>query len=478
MASKIVDASTGLSVTVPASAGFSIPLLLVDTDDVPLDRAYLQTSKSEYASDLTSGSDAYNWCVDLWGQNYNPASAYIGRWAKVATSPRFVMADCAAFSTTWSAVLAGDFAITDGTSTEEFTTGSMATATSLADVLAIIQTEVRTASTFAADLSAAVVSIDALGRPYLESADTGSTAETYSIIAPTGGSGTDITGANYLNIASGAFIVAGIDAEDPDDALARIKQLANDPKLVCVRGASIAQEVSLAASLATYRCVGFFKNNDPNAKSSVATTDTGYLLTAASNKNVLLIYTEHTTQNPDAAIIGEVCPQPEGSVGFALTPISNCYPSGLGSDGTTIKNMTTGEETVLKTKGYDFLDKPKTQVHLRTGLTPGGVEMRHRIAFYWADQSFEDVAYAYLLGQKIVTFSDADIQAIGGLYKVIAQTLVDRKVIEPDFVIDLPTAAEFSATVKATHILTLADMAELMGQYAVTSIVATMAATV
>jgi hypothetical protein len=35
---------TNLSVTPPASAGFSVPLLLVDIEDVPLDRRYIITS--------------------------------------------------------------------------------------------------------------------------------------------------------------------------------------------------------------------------------------------------------------------------------------------------------------------------------------------------------------------------------------------------------------------------------------------------
>lgn len=475
---EIASFTTGLSVTPPASAGFSVPLLLVDTEDVPLDRRYLITARASYADELTADSDAYNWAAALWSQNYNPSQAYIGRWASTATSPYFVCGSPAPFGDTWTAVTAGDFAITDGGSTEKLSTGSMASCQSLADVCSVIQAAVRVSTTFADDLADATVSIDALNRIVIKSSKTGALATVYSIVAPTDGTGTDITGENYLNIASNAFSTAGIDAEDPDDAMAAVLALDDTPFVICVRGASIDQTVSLANALPSYKKVGEFVITDDDAKNSALTTDVGYQLTASSNKNAHIIYTEHTDQSPDAAIIGEVYPRPEGSASLAFNGISGCYESGLDADGTTIKPLTVSERTALENKGYDYLVKPVNSVHLRHGLTPAGVEMRHRIAFYWLDKRCSEAAYAYLIANDVVTFSDEDIQAVGGIFKGYADILVTRKVIEEGYTMNLPTASEFETTVKATHTLTLADMAEMMAQFAVNDIVATVSATV
>lgn len=480
---QISSWTTGLSVTPPATGGFGVSLHLVDTDEVPLDRRYRITSKSSYPSQFTADSDAENWCAGLWGQNYNPEIAYVGRWAKTATSPYFVCGSPAAFSATWTAVTAGDFAVTDGSTTEQFTTATMAGATSLADVAAIIETEVQTSSSFAADLSAATVTVDVLGRIVLTSADTGAEATVYAIIAPTGGSGTDITGATLLNIASNAFSVAGIDAEDPDDALAAICAIDNTPFIVtCGSSPSIDQMVALAAALQMRKKIGEFKITDANAKNSAYTTDLMSLLSAGGNNNVHCVYTEHTAQQVDAAICGEIYTRPEGSAGPAFIDLQNMYESGLDPDGITPIPLTDEERLALEGKGCDYLVKPSSTVHCINGLTPGGIEIRHRIGLYWVDKRCSDAGYALLKSKaaqnQVVTFSDDDIQALGGIYKSYVDVQVARKAIEAGYTLSLPSAAEFDATVKATHIMELSDIATLMAQFAVTRLVVTSSATV
>jgi hypothetical protein len=482
---EIARFTTGLSVTPPATVGLFTPLLLVDTEDVPLDLRYRITALSSYQEEFTASGETDLWCDALWGQGRYPSQAYIGRWAKAATAPYFVCGSPTAWSTLgWKAVTAGDLAVTNGTSTEQFTTGTMASTTSLADVCAVIQTELRTATTLATELATCTVSIDILGRIKIKSSVTGSTAKSISVVAPTGGSGTDITTSSYLNIASGAFAVAGIDAEDPDDALAAIyAKPVSDRFCVNVRSTpSIAQTVALATALQIYGCIGEFRITDPDAKNASATTDVPYLLEAGANKNCHCIYIEHTAQHPDAAITAQLCTRSEGAASPAFLGLTGCYESGLDTDGTTIKPLTAGEIAALDAKGCDYLVKPVNVVHCAKGLTPGGVEIRHRIGLYWLDQRSSESAYAKLLAMaeanQVMTFSDADIQSLGGIYSGYCDELVKRKCIDSGYTMVLPSAADFDATVKATHILTLADMASLMGQFAVTSIVATSTATV
>jgi hypothetical protein len=470
--------NTGLSVTPAASAGFGVPLLLVDHADIPADARYRIVTRTSYVTDLTAASPAALWCQTLWSQNYNAAVAYIGRWVSADIAPRFVIGSFKQVIPTWAGVTVGDFAITDGSSTEQFSTGTMAAVTDIDDVLAKIQTEIRTSSTFAAYLSAATVTLDALGRIQVVGALAGADEDSFSIIAPTGGAGTNITGANYLNIATNAFAVAGMDAEGMEDALSAVLEKTQVPMIVCERGGDTDDQVALATAVIVQRKVAVLCLRDPDIKLTATTTDTASQLKSLSNNNVLLEYTEHAAQAPDAATIGEVATRSEGSCNYAVTPLTSVAESGLGLDGITAIPLTPGERAVLDTKGCDYLVKPANAVHLRRGLCPGGAEFRLRIAYYWADVRSSEAIYAYLLANPVTTFSDSDISAIGGLITQWWDILVQRKAVEPGFVLSLPSASSISSTIKATHTLTLSDVAALISQLAVNDVSVTASATV
>jgi len=479
--SDIYSLNIGLSVVTAAQAGFSVPLLLVDTDDVPVDRRYIITDKSSYATDLTADSDADEWCTTLWAQSMGgPDQAYIGRWVSADTPAQFVCGSPGTIMATYAAVVAGDFGLTiGGVPTVLVTTATMADVTSLADVAALMQTAIQA---LAGDWATCTVEIDALNRFVLSNSTTGADSEAVTITAATGGAGTDISAAGYLNIASGAFSVAGLDAEDPDDALAAILALDNTPFIVNQRSGSIAQKVDLATACAVYKKMFECMDTDENSKDAVETTDVAYQLKELSNNNAHITYTEHTTQNPDAAICGECHVRPEGQANIARIGLSSVYASGLDLDGTTVIEMTATEEAALEGKGCDWLGNPAGVVHLKHGLTPGGVEVRHRIALYWAEARSQEMGYATLLAMaganKPAVFSDEDITSLAAPIKYHLDILVKRKVIEPDYVLNLPSAADITAVTKATHTLTLSDLANLTAQWAINDVAAAMTATV
>ena len=475
--SDLVSVSVGLSVTPAVVASFSVAMLLVDHADVPVDRRYITVDRSSYATELTADSAADEWATNLWGQNYNVTEAYIGRWVSSATPSHYICGDVGTTIATWTAVTAGDFGLSiGGVPTALVTTGTFAACTDMDDVAAVIQTAVQAEG---GDWAACTVTIDALDRLVLSNSDTGSTADAVSFIAPTGGMDTDVTTTNFLNISSGAFAVAGLDAEDPDDALAAIVALDNTPFIICLSGGTIAQNQDLATACATYKKIFEAVVNDTDAKDSGATTDLGYLLEALANNNSHLCYTEHTTQYPDAAVIGEIHARTEtGRASLALNALSGVSESGLDADGTTVIPLTSSERSALEDKGYDYLIQPSSSVHLRNGLTPGGVEVRHRVAYYWLEARVSEEIYAYLSTQDVVTFSDSDIAAMGGIVEKYLEILVSRKVIEDGYVLDMPKASDITAAVKATHTLTLSDIAALISQWAVNDVVMTMSATV
>lgn len=472
---ELIDYSIALSSVPAQSAGFSVPLLLVDAPEVPIDVRYRIVTRSDYATVLDTTTTAAAWAAVLWGQNRNPASAYIGRWASAATSSQFVCGSPGSTIANWTAVTAGDFGLSiGGTPTALVTTGSFAAATSLADVAAIIETAVQAEG---GDYAACTVEVDALNRIVLSNSTTGASSAAIAFTAPTGGAGTDISTANFLNLSSGAFAVAGIDAEDPDDAMAAILALDDTPFVIHEIGASIAQQQSLAIACAAYKKFYLVNVRDADAKNSVATTDIGYLLSNASNNNAHLSYTEHTANYPAAAINGEIFTLPEGTGQVSNHPIFQTNESGLGLDGTSVIPLTATERTALEAKGYDYLIKPSNSVHLRTGLTPGGVEVRHRVGYYWAEKRTAEEIYAYFLANNVTVYSDTHIQAIGAIIAKYLDILVERECIDT-YTLDLPSAADISLIEKATHTLTLSEVAAIISAYAINDAVITATAAV
>lgn len=473
---EVVDYSIALS-SVPAStAGFSVSMLLADVTEVPIDTRYRIVTRSTYASVL-SGS-AETWAASLWGQNYNPAEAYIGRWVSAASSPYFVLPDYNTTLATWTAVSDGDIRITDGTNTDDLTGLDFSTATSLADVAQVIETAIQAiAVPNITGLDSATFDIDDLSRMILtHTSVTGSAAATVSMIQLPAGAGTDISVAGFLGVATG-FIVSGVDAEDPDDAMAAILDLDNTPFIMHEIGASIAQQQSLAVACASYKKMYEINVRDADAKDSAATTDIAYILNGLSNNNAHGTYTEHTTQYPSAAISGEIYMLPEGRGQLSLHGLAQVYESGLPAGG-GYGPLTPTERSALDDKNCDYLVRPSSTVHLVNGLTFGGVEVRHRVGYYWAEARTTEEMYAYLLLNPVTTFSDRHIQAMGAIVSKYLDILVERECAEAGYTLNLPSAADISLVEKATHTLTMLEVASIISQYAINSVVMTATATV
>lgn len=475
---EIVDYSIALSSVPAQSAGFSVPLLLVDAPEVPIDKRYRIVTRSDYATVLDTTTTAAAWAAVLWGQNRNPAEAYIGRWVSTASSPHFVMTDFNTTITGWTGTSDGDLRITDGTNDDDLTGLDFSSVTSTADIAQVIETALQAiAVPNITGLDTATCEIDALDRMVITNSTTGSAAATISAVQLPGGAGTDISVTAFLNLASRAFSVAGLDAEDPDDAMALILAEDDTPFAMHEIGASIAQQQSLAIACAAYKKFYVVNVRDADAKDSAATTDIAYILSNATNNNAHGSYTEHVADYPAAAINGEIFTLPEGTGQVSNHPIFQTNQSGLGADGTSVIPLTATERTALEDKGCDFLIKPSTSVHLRHGLTFGSVEVRHRIGYYWAEKRTAEEIYAYLLANNVTVYSDTHIQAIGAIIARYLDILVERECIDT-YTLDLPSAADISLIEKATHTLTLSEVAAIISAYAINDAVITATASV
>ena len=474
---QIVNSSVSLTAVPKSQANFSVPLLLVDHSDIPIDKRYRTVSKTSYATDLTASTNQANWCAALWGQNYNVASAYIGRWVSSASSPYIYFPSYVQTIASYTAISDFYLKFDDGSNQDEIgpidcTSG----VTTMADVASKIDTALGNLVTpNITGLESATCALDAYSRPKITHASvTGSGAVTISTTAAS--TGTDLRGALYWG--SGT-VQAGLDAEALDTALGLVLALDNTPFVICQRGGSIAEVVAFSTGVNARDKILLLVSNDTDTKDSSATTDFAYQIEALSHQKTHITYTEHTTQHPDAAICGEVIPRPPGSASFALNALTGLSQSGLHGDGSTVIPLTDDERTALEAKGADYLIKPSNITHLRHGLAVGGNEMRVRIGMAYMAAKVAEGYYAYMLAQDVVTYSDEDIQAMANIVKYYAEILVDRKLFQKDaYTITMPSAADFTAAVKATHTMTLSNILDAPILSSVNDVVATMAFTI
>ena len=92
----------------------------------------------------------------------------------------------------------------------------------------------------------------------------------------------------------------------------------------------------------------------------------------------------------------------------------------------------------------------------------------------WLNQRVMEDVYAYFIAQPVVTFSDRHLAAIKGFIINRADTLVDRQCLDAGYTINMPLASSFTATEKATHTLTLANVMAAAVQIAINDGVITM----
>lgn len=472
---EIVNVSIGLSATPASQATFTVPLLLVDHADIPYDRRYNIVTRSSYTTDLTASSTAYNWCAALWGQNYNPAEAYIGRWISANAAPYLYFPTYTSMLASWTAVTDGSLKLVDNTTptplSNTLTGMNFSACTSIADVCTAITAKLAAATPGIVGIATFTCVLDKMDRIQIRSSQTGASAKTISTAAA--GSGTDLRTA----LLGTGISIAGVDTEAQGTALSAILEKDNTPFIICQRGGTVNQVKALSTAVNALDKILLLVCNDTTAPTS-GVADFPYAIEALGHQKTHMTYTEHTSQHPDAAICGEIMPRTEATTSFALTPFSGLSESGLNGDGTTVEPLTATEIAYLEGKGCDFLINPAGSVHLRNGLAAGGNEMRVMIGkSFMAAKITEDI-YGYLIANDVVTFSDSDIQAIKSIIVHWADIMVDRKVLDADYTITMPSADDFTRAQKATHTLTLSDVFSANVQSAVNDMVITMSFTV
>jgi len=468
MANLITDYANptiGLSVTPAGTANFNIPMLLDDNAACPFDLSLRALTPTTYATILTAATPAYLWCSTMWGATKGgPKTAYVGRWAKVASASYAVCDSMTTVAGVYAALTTtAKFELVEGASTEDINldfTGD----TSMTDVAASV-----TVGLAASVLGAAYICTwDALlNRLTFTSDVTGAAADAISIDTPA--TGVDLSLAIYFGA---SFAQPGFDAEAQETALARILAVNDTPFAICENGGSIAQQVALSTSVQALNKFLFLVNIDNNAYSSGTNTDAGYLINALAHNQTNVVFTQHITHRPDAIHIGEILAYPEGSHQHNAWPLTGVSMSGLHADGSTVIAMTTAQETVLAASGYDWIVKPLNVTHFHNGLTSNGTEVRVIIGKMYIEYNIGLAWYGYMISQAVVGYTDGNIQALKQMLEYWLDIAVERQLLLPGYTTNFPEASSFTAAVKATQIMDLPNVSAATVNKAVNSITA------
>lgn len=454
---------------------YTIPVLLVDHGDVPVDVRVRQITPATMATRMTAGSTQLAWFTQFYGQNYptNPANArknipgYLARWVSAAIAAYRVFPNAETSATVWAGLTnTSGFKLADGTNTEAFTpnfTGD----TDIADVAASITAAFAAGTNF----TGYVCSVDNLNRLIITGDTVGTASKSFTLVAPD--SGVNLLGADYLAYSS-SFLQPGLAAETLAAATAATFVKDNTPTVCFQRGATDEQKLAWVTAMDAFDDkFTVVTSSDVNHEDSEETTTLGLQMEALGLDKAYCIYSRQTDYI-DAAAFGENLPQKEGSVDYALNPLANVYQSGMELDGVTPAEVSDAAVEALDAAKTDFVTKPYNVWHLARGLCPSGDEVRVVLCRQWAQYNISREGYLFMVENKVNTFSDSFLMALKGIFEKYLDECVARRCLEPGYTITMPAAADFTAAEKASHTMSLTDVASAGIQFAVNYVIATM----
>lgn len=438
--------------------GFGLELFLVDDPQIPVDVRFKYVDSDSYSDEFASGSTPYDFAQVFFAQALKADELMVGRWLESASHPFFIWGDD--YETdylTWKAITNGEFAVSDMSlptpNRDELTGITFAAITSFDDVLTVLNTKLAAiAVPNITGLDAAEFKIDGAGRVVLEMPTTGATAAKIYITTITTPVGTDISS---LMDATEGTIIAGFNAEKPEDALEAISDIDDSYYNVAMRGGTDTQKLDLAAYIETKEKLLDLVTFDASTKIPLITSDLASELKALNVKRTMIIYTEHTDQYPDAAIAGRILPTKEGTVNWAWTLVSLVTKSGL-----TLP-LTIGERTALEDKNCNYFIDIKGNVTMYDGITSGNEEKRIMLGRDWFVARIRESIYNDMINDDLHAFDNETLTKVEQRIWEWANEAIDRRIlvntVDRPFTVTLPDADDIPPSERATHKLTVSE---------------------
>ena len=460
-----VDVQAVLQTSVVPQASFGVELLLSADDQVPLDQRFFLTAESSYDTDFTAATDPYIFGGVYFGQKRVASSLMIGRWAQAATSPYFA---CGLAVETdylvWKAISDGSFTVRDNTAVtplEDDVSGcDFSAITDISGVKTVLDIKMAATVPNISGLDTSVFTWDILGRLTLTNSTTGASAKTITIIPTVIPIGTDLA-AGLMDYTNGVT-QAGLDAEDPSVALAAIsaKSAVGDSyyNVALDRLATDDQMVSTAAYIEGKTKLLDLVITDADAIASGTSTDVGSRCLALSYQRTMCLYTQQTTEWPDAATAGAVLPATEGSTSWAFEALASVSQSGLAAP------LSETSKTTLQAKNYNYIETVGAITYLYDGITSGDVEKRIMLGRDWFEDAIAAALFTDLLNQPLRGFTNSTIANSVALVKQYGNEAIERGIgvdtVDRPFEVNPPDADDFTTSERASHLMELGSTSD------------------
>jgi hypothetical protein len=419
-----IDFQTLLQTATLTRASFGIGLFLVDDEQIPIDVRFRYTTKNSKADDFTSGTVPRDYADVYFQQSIVAESLMVGRWAKVATNPLFVCGPAYEKDyLVWKAVTDGTFTVQDNTTPtpleDDLTGVTFVAITALSQVADVLTAAIQAiGAPNITGLDTSEFEFDSLGRLVLKMSTSGAAAKSVTIIPE--GTGTDLSAA-FMDATNGSS-VAGIDAEEPTDAKAAIQAIDNSFYNIQIRGESDAQQEALAANVESDEKLLDLFITAAAAKDPGSTTDVPYKLKALSYTRTFCIYSEKTTEYPDAAAAGNFLPAKEGTKQFEWKGLVGVTDSGDPNP------LDLAARTALKNKNCSYLEALGNIVILYNGLSAGGIEKRIMLGRDWFNARNREDIFLYQTTVDLAAFDNETLAALEEIIKKNMDEAIDRRI--------------------------------------------------
>ena len=454
-----VDVQAVLQTSVVPQASFGVQCFLSSDSQVPIDQRFFLTTQDSYDTDFTSGTDPYDFAQVFFSQKRVADSLMIGVWAQAATSPYWASGTGVETDyTVWKAITDGSFTVQDNTGTpleDDISGCDFSSITDINGVLTVLDAKMAALTPNITGLDTSAWTWDILGRLVLTNSTSGASAKTITVIPTSPPVGTDLA-AGTMDYTNGVT-QAGLDAEDPEDALAAIsaKSAVGDSyyNVALDRLATDDQMVSCAAYIESKTKLLDLVITDADAINSGLATDVGSRCKALSYKRTMCIYTEQTTEWPDAATAGCVLPATEGTTSWAYEVLSGVSQSGSGAP------LTATEKATLDGKNYTYIETIGSNIFLYDGITSGDVEKRIMIGRDWFEDAVAAALFTDLLSQPLRGFTNSTIANVVAIVKQYGTEAIERGIavdtVDRPFEVNPPDADDFTTAQRASHLMEL-----------------------
>lgn len=460
----VIEATLQTS-TAPA-ATFGVNMLLIDDPLIPADTRFITVTPSDFATVLANDATLLAYATSWFGQKRQSAELRFGRWLSQFSSPTwYAGAAWEQDPAVWAAQANLTIDLNLDVATAQVTAIDFSSITTIAQVVTVLQAAIDGAS-LVAPFAAVTVSIDVLGRLCFEAVQPAVDTDVLEVDwAPIGyDTLVDIVNEQQLGgVPVETMTAAKTAISDIDDTWYNL-HLRYDTSLVITPDAE-NQIVDLAASIETQDKLLDVLYFNATAKSSVITTDVGNRIKDLGFKRTMVIYTENTDQNPDAAAIGAVLPADEGTTSFAFEQLVGVTESGK------LAPLTNAQKGVLADKGYNFIEVVGSNIFLasaedgdgvqRSGITAGNEEKRIMLGRDWFTARIAEAIFTDQMNFPVQTFDNDTLTQIGAHILDQAQQAVTRKILiitaDRPFTLNLPDADEITAAERASKKLIVND---------------------